>query len=377
MMKIGIVGAGIGGLTTAALLIEQGHDVKVFEQKQDITEIGAGIGIGGNVLEKLGNHDLAKGIRNIGHEIEQMAVLDDKGNTLSNVKLKKKTVNLTVKRQDLVDVIQSYVPSQYLYFGHRVETIESEPLKVTLKFESQSQADEAFDLCIAADGIHSNVRQYILPDSKPIYRGYTVFRGLVDDVNIKEGHVAKEYWATKGRVGIVPLLNHQAYWFISINAKAHDAKYKAFGKPHLQARFNHFPNEVRMILDKQSETDILLHDIYDIQPLKSFVYQRVVLLGDAAHAMTPNMGQGAGQAMEDAIVLANCLAQYDFDEALQRYDKLRVKHTKKVIKRSRNIGKIAQKSNKLLVALRNFVVKIMPNQLASAQTKFLYKTKLK
>jgi 2-polyprenyl-6-methoxyphenol hydroxylase-like FAD-dependent oxidoreductase len=107
------------------------------------------------------------------------------------------------------------------------------------------------------------------------------------------------------------------------------------------------------------------------------VYQRVVLLGDAAHAMTPNMGQGAGQAMEDAIVLANCLAQYDFDEALQRYDKLRVKHTKKVIKRSRNIGKIAQKSNKLLVALRNFVVKIMPNQLASAQTKFLYKTKLK
>lgn len=374
-MKIAIIGAGIGGLTAAALLQEQGHEVEIYERNETVEELGAGIGIGGNVLEKLGNHDLAKGIRNIGQEIEQMAVLDDKGNMLSNVKLKRKTVNLTMKRQDLIDVIQSYVPAQYLYLGHRIVAIESEPLKMTLKFEHQ--ADESFDLCIAADGIHSNIRQSILPNSKPVYRGYTVFRGLVEDVSIKDEHVAKEYWATKGRVGIVPLLNHEAYWFISINAKEHDAKFKAFGKPHLQARFNHFPNEVRAILDKQSETDILLHDIYDLQPLKSFVHQRVVLLGDAAHATTPNMGQGAGQAMEDAIVLANCLSQYDFDEAIQRYDKLRVKHTRKVIKRSRRIGKIAQKSNKLIVSVRNLIVKVLPNQLASAQTKFIYKTKIK
>ena len=80
-----------------------------------------------------------------------------------------------------------------------------------------------------------------------------------------------------------------------------------------------------------------------MKPLKSFVNQRILLLGDAAHATTPNMGQGAGQAMEDAIVLVNCLAEYDI-EKLKRYDKLRVKHTAKVIKRSRKIGKIAQKT---------------------------------
>ncbi|MBV6545670.1 FAD-dependent monooxygenase, partial [Ursidibacter maritimus] len=125
----------------------------------------------------------------------------------------------------------------------------------------------------------------------------------------------------KGRVGIVPLINQRAYWFITVHAKEGDPKYQSFGKPHLQAYFNHFPNEVRNVLERQSETGILLHDIYDLKPLKTFVYGRTILMGDAAHATTPNMGQGASQAMEDAIVLVNCLEKYDFNKAIERYDK--------------------------------------------------------
>ncbi|ATH59445.1 MULTISPECIES: FAD-dependent monooxygenase [Staphylococcus] len=374
-MKIAIVGAGIGGLTAAALLIEQGHDVSVFEKKDAVSELGAGIGIGGNVIDKLNNHDLAKGLKNIGQVVDVMEVLDEKANPLSKIKLKKNTVNLTMSRQSLLDVIQSYVPDSAIFTNHYVTDIENGDLKVTLQFSEQPS--QSFDLCIGADGIHSNTRQAVAPNNKPIYQGYTVFRGLVDEIDLKDGNVAKEYWSSKGRVGIVPLLNNQAYWFISITAKENDTKIHAFAKPHLQARFNHFPNEVRQVLDKQSETDILLHDMYDLNPLKTFVYQRVVLLGDAAHAMTPNMGQGAGQAMEDAIVLANCIQTYDFDMALQRYNKLRVKHTKKVIKRSRKIGKIAQRTNKFVVKVRNKIAQIIPNQLISNQTKFLYKSKEK
>ena len=107
-----------------------------------------------------------------------------------------------------------------------------------------------------------------------------------------------------------------------------------------------------------------------MKPLRTFVYGRTILLGDAAHATTPNMGQGAGQAMEDAIVLVNCLEAYDFDKALERYDKLRVKHTAKVIKRSRKIGKVAQKRNKLIVNVRNSIMKMMPNAYASSQATF-------
>ncbi|MEQ6960961.1 FAD-dependent monooxygenase [Staphylococcus arlettae] len=374
-MKIAIVGAGIGGLTAAALLIEQGHDVSVFEKEDTVSELGAGIGIGGNVIEKLNGHDLAKGLKNIGQVIDVMEVRDEKDKRLSKLKLKKHTVNLTMSRQSLLDVIKSYVPNSAIFTNHNVTGIENGDLKVTLQFSEQTS--QSFDLCIGADGIHSNIRQSLVPNSKPIYQGYTVFRGLVEDIDLKDNHIAKEFWSTKGRVGIVPLINNQAYWFISISAKVHDAKIHAFAKPHLQARFNHFPNEVRQILDKQSETDVLLHDMYDLNPLKSFVYQRVVLLGDAAHAMTPNMGQGAGQAMEDAIVLANCLQSYDFDLALERYDKLRVKHTKKIIKRSRKIGKTAQRTNKFVVKVRNKLAKILPDRLLSNQTKFIYKSKEK
>ncbi|PTH19376.1 FAD-dependent monooxygenase [Staphylococcus auricularis] len=374
-MKIAIVGAGIGGLTAAALLHEQGHEVKVFEKNPQIKAIGAGIGIGNNVLEKLENHDLAKGIKNVGQLVRELEIRDHKDTLLSGIQFKKNTVNLTMKRQDLIEVIQSYVPDDAIYLDHLVTQVDNGDLKVTLHFSAQES--ETFDLCLGADGLHSEVRNQVTKDAKVQYQGYTVFRGMVEDMPFKADQVATEYWGRKGRVGIVPLLNNQAYWFIAINAKERDLTVQSYGKPHLQARFNHYPEQVRAVLDKQSETDILHHDMYDLKPLKTFVYQRTILLGDAAHATTPNMGQGAGQAMEDAIVLSQCLASYDFQQALERYDKLRVKHTAKVIKRSRRIGKIAQMRNGLMVGARNTIAKRIPLFMLNRQVNFLYKSKLK
>lgn len=372
-MKIAIVGGGIGGLTAAALLNEQGHEIHVFEQHAKIEEVGAGIGIGGNVLDKLGNHDMAKGIKNAGQVINEMEFLDDKGHVLNKAVMKKDTVNLTLPRQTLLDIIASYVPKHQIHTDSKIIRLVQNSSKVTLTSENGAEAD--FDLCIGADGIHSVIRQQVDPKATVNYQGYTVFRGMVDDVTLHDPHVAKEYWGPKGRVGIVPLLDNRAYWFISINAKQNDPKFKDFTKPYIQAYFNHYPNEVRRILDQQPETKILHHDIFDLTPLQTFVYGRTLLLGDAAHATTPNLGQGAGQAMEDAIVLANCLNAYDFREALARYDELRVKHTAKVIKRSRKIGRTAQYQNGLMIGLRNFFFTKIPSRFISNQAKFLYKTK--
>lgn len=372
-MKIAIVGGGIGGLTAAALLHENDNEIHVFEQHAKVEEVGAGIGIGGNVLDKLGNHDLAKGIKNAGQVINELEFLDNHGNVLNKALLKKGTVNLTLPRQTLLDIIKSYVPAEAIHTDSKITRIEQNSSKVTLTAENGSQAD--FDLCIGADGLHSIIRQQLDPKSTVNYQGYTVFRGMVEDVRLSDPHTAKEYWGPKGRIGIVPMLNNQAYWFISVNAKQGDPKFNDFTKPYIQAYYNHYPNEVRRIFDQTSETGILHHDIFDLTPLKTFVYGRTLLLGDAAHATTPNLGQGAGQAMEDAIVLANCLKAYDFREALARYDQLRVKHTAKVIKKSRKIGKQAQMSNGLMIGLRNTIMKRLPSKLLSNQVKFIYKTK--
>ncbi|MGV3041839.1 FAD-dependent monooxygenase [Staphylococcus rostri] len=373
-MKIGIVGAGIGGLTLAALLREQQHEVHIFEQQAAIKEVGAGIGIGGNVIDKLGDRDLTKGIKNIGHVLQTTRMLDAQGNVLSEVPFDKNTTNLTVLRQTLVDTIASYVTDDMLHFNHEVTSVEGSETMARLHF--REQASQTFDLVVGADGIHSAVRQAVYPKAKVQYQGYTCFRGVVSDLP-ELGHVADEYWGAKGRFGIVPLLNGGAYWFAAINAKENDLHYKRFNKPYLQAYFNQYPEPVRRVLDQQPETEILHHDIYDMKPLNTFVYQqRVVLLGDAAHATTPNMGQGAGQAMEDAIVLANVIDKYDtLAAALKRYDKLRVKHTAKVIKRSRKIGRIAQKQGRISMSVRNRVALKLPVWLVSRQLKFLYKAK--
>ena len=372
-MKVAVIGAGIGGLTVAALLQEQGHEVKVFERNSHIKEVGAGIGIGDNVLKKLGNHDLAKGIKNAGQNIKALNIYSDKNDLLTSVKLKEETLNVTLSRQSLIDLIHSYVKPNTILTDYEVTRVDAQSEQTTIHFSKH--ASQTFDLCIGADGIHSAVRKALFKDSKVMYQGYTCFRGLVEEADIMNQDTVDEYWGRSGRVGIVPLINNQAYWFITINANEKDSKYVSFEKPHLQAYFNHYPNQVRELLDKQSETGIIKNDLYDLKPLSSFVRHRTVLLGDAAHAMTPNMGQGAGQAMEDAIVLANCIASYDLEKALQRYNKLRVKHTKKVIQRSRKIGNIAQKDKKLIVTLRNSIMKRMPKRLFSGQTKFLYKTK--
>ena len=102
--------------------------------------------------------------------------------------------------------------------------LEQTNSKVTVHFSAQES--EAFDLCIGADGIHSNVREAVGASTKLIYQGYTCFRGIVDDVNLKDEHVANEYWGAKGRVGVVPLLNNQAYWFITVPAKERDPNIK-------------------------------------------------------------------------------------------------------------------------------------------------------
>ncbi|UXR78031.1 MULTISPECIES: FAD-dependent monooxygenase [unclassified Staphylococcus] len=373
-MKIGIVGAGIGGLTLAALLREKKHDVHIFEQQDAIKEVGAGIGIGGNVIEKLGDRDLAKGIKNIGHILKTTRMLDEHGQVISEVPFADGTTNLTILRQTLVETIASYVTDDMLYFNHEVTAVEGTETMARLHFREQDS--QTFDLVVGADGIHSIVRQTIQPKAHVQYQGYTCFRGMVEDVP-ELGQVADEYWGAKGRFGIVPLLDGKAYWFAAINAKENDLQYKRFNKPYLQAYFNQYPDPVRRVLDHQPETGILHHDIYDLKPLNTFVYQaRIVLLGDAAHATTPNMGQGAGQAMEDAIVLANVLDKYEtLAEALKRYDKVRVKHTTKVIKRSRKIGRIAQKQGRLTIRLRNSIARKLPTWAIARQLKFLYKTK--
>ncbi|MGK9044465.1 FAD-dependent monooxygenase [Mammaliicoccus vitulinus] len=375
-MKIAVIGAGIGGLTAAGLLCQTGHDVYVYEKRNNLDQVGAGVGIGSNVLKALKQYKMAYAIEQEGQSLRKIEIKSDLDEFLNALMMNQDdNQNITIHRHVLHEILKTHVPKERILLNHKLTEFKQTPDSVRLYFDNG--VEEQFDLVIAADGIHSVVRTNIYPKSTPKYAGYTCFRGVVNEKLDLEQDTALEYWGHKGRFGIVPLKDNELYWFCTMNAKENDLQFKSFEKPHLQAYFNQFPNEVRKVLDAQEETGILQHDMYDLVPLKSFVSGRVVLLGDAAHATTPNMGQGAGQAIEDAVTLTNLISDRDIESALKRYDKVRTKHTKKVILKSRKIGKSAQTSSTLKIKIRNKMLKKLSSKSLSKKVKFLQKAKLK
>src|SRR5699024_1768365 len=148
-------------------------------------------------------------IKNVGQIVDTVEVLDDKNNVLSKVKMKKNTVNLTMTRQDLMNVIKSYVPDTAIFTNHFVTHIDNGDLKVTLHFSEQPQ--EAFDLCIGAAGLDAKASNTVAISRKIAMQGDTGLRGLGGDIGTQHTHVAKEDWSPKSRGVVVTLINSLAY----------------------------------------------------------------------------------------------------------------------------------------------------------------------
>jgi 2-polyprenyl-6-methoxyphenol hydroxylase-like FAD-dependent oxidoreductase len=168
------------------------------------------------------------------------------------------------------------------------------------------------------------------------------------------------------------------YWFACINsAKARNPYYRAFRLADLQRHFADYHSPIPELLALTTDEQVIWGDILDLKPLKRFHFGRVLLLGDAAHATTPNMGQGAGQAVEDAAVLASCLAQApSIEAAFQAFDHQRRPRTTRIVQQSWQLGKVAQIQQPWLVSLRNAVMRRVPASVNNRQMEFLYKTEI-
>lgn len=176
---------------------------------------------------------------------------------------------------------------------------------------------------------------------------------------------------------MVPLSNGQIYWFACLKAPARDPEIAAYGVKELLAIFKDYHKPVPQIIQSTNDESLIHNDILDIKPIDKFAFQRVVLLGDAAHATTPNLGQGAGQAMEDAFVLAKWIDRSDqIADAFSAYEKERVDRTKKIINMSKQVGTIGQLQNRWVIPLRNALLRIIPASINMKRYEFLYDIKL-
>lgn len=372
------MGGGIGGLCTAIALQKKGFIVKVYESAPKLKPLGAGLGLAANAVKALTDIGIGTELMQAGAVLSSFEIMAESGQLITktnSLEVSKKfgIDNFTIHRADLHQILLSYLQPQTLELNKACKDFEQTAEGVRIFFKDGSE--EKADYLIAADGIHSVVRQKLLPGSTPRYAGYTCWRAVINHVPVNfHKQKATETWGSKGRFGIVPLLNNRIYWFACKNASYQDTRFANFNTKDLLNNFRSYHQPIPQILEMTKDEQLIWNDIIDIKPIKQFAFGKVLLSGDAAHATTPNMGQGACQAIEDAIVLANCMSVYasDIEKAFQVFEKKRISRTTRIVNTSWQVGKMAQVENKWLLSVRNSLLRLIPPSLNEKQLQFLY-----
>jgi 2-polyprenyl-6-methoxyphenol hydroxylase-like FAD-dependent oxidoreductase len=162
-----------------------------------------------------------------------------------------------------------------------------------------------------------------------------------------------------------------------LNAPPNDPAMRRTKRKELKEIFSGFHFPIPQLLDMTGDDQIIWNDIIDLKPIARFAFDRIVLVGDAAHATTPNLGQGACMAIEDAATLANALTLYEPKEAFRRFEKFRIRRTTQIVNQSWNLGRIAQLENPLIMKIRNAAFRLLPESAIHKQLGQLYSVSFK
>ena len=373
-LKFLVNGGGIAGLTAAIALKKLGYEAVVFESAQEIKPVGAGLVLQSNSLKALEYLKIEDQIIEASNPINQLVIVNESGKIIKQQKASSKYRELfggmAIHRHTLHTILQSYLDPNIIHTNKKAVSFTEDDEKVILHFADGSF--EKGDFIISADGINSAIRRQILPESTARYAGYICWRGVIDNFvpKVKE---ATETWGSKGRFGIVPINENRIYWYVTISGSIDDVRLKSFGKKELVEHFSSYHSDVKKVLEQTNNSEIIITPICDLKPLGRFAYNRVLLIGDAAHATTPNLGQGACQAIEDAMVLHKELASTkNVYDAFKSFEQKRIKKTKHIIDTSRKVGAMAQIENIAVGAVRNLIMKLTPEFITELQLKKLY-----
>ncbi|WP_410624678.1 FAD-dependent monooxygenase [Amycolatopsis sp. cmx-8-4] len=347
-MRAVVVGGGIGGLAAAVGLRRVGWDVTVLEKAPEITGVGAGISLWPNAQRCLD----VLGVQAPLQEQRDGGLRDKRGRRITGWDAAAFTRNhglplAAIHRRDLIDALARALPRETIKTGAEVTEVRDDG------FVRYTGGKLHADLVVAADGINSQIRK----GPKPVYSGSTAFRGVAH----RPGTPLSTSWDRGAEIGVLPLAGGDVYWWISYVVRAGERP--ADVKAYLEQHFGDWHDPIPALIDATPAADILHHDLYYLgTPLPTYVRGRIALLGDAAHAMPPFLGQGGCQALEDAVVLAHAASTEDTtDNALRKYDQERRPRSQKVARDSVRAGKIGpQLTNPVATTLRKALLRMTP-----------------
>lgn len=375
-MKISIIGAGIGGLTTAIALKQKGFQVEIFEASKEFKKVGSGINLAINAMQVYKRLGLYQEISSRANYTKSLLITDQKLNTITEVNLVKSENKHDVKafaihRATLHTVLVNSLNGIKIHLDKRLKSLNQINNEVNFDFEDGTSYKT--NVIIGADGIHSIVRKSIFNKSVLRIAKQVCWRGIVKiKIPKKYNNELNELWGKGKRFGFVHINKNEVYWYALTNYKT-DYKTEFFNKK-LENIFSNFNPLVKRIIAKTETKNIIFNEILDLKPISSWHHKNVCLIGDAAHATTPNLGQGACQAIESAYVLGECLSsEKNIQIAFQKLETIRKKNAEKIINTSWKLGKVAQLENKFGIYFRNKIMKLIPQNISEKQSTSIYK----
>jgi salicylate hydroxylase len=342
-LTIGICGGGVGGLAAAIALRQAGHEVEVFEQASSFKRIGADINLTPNVVRALKGLGVVPALEETAarptHRISRMW---DTGAETSRLEMADTAERqygapqLTIHRADLLNALRGQLPEETIRLGHRITTIDREDGKITLGFADGGT--RTVEVLIGADGIHSPARTALFGPEHPQFTGLVSYRSVVDRslLSVPNLDAFTKWWGPTPDLQIVTFpLNRGRETFVFATTAQPDWRHESWTMPGDIAELRHayaaFHPEARALLD--ACTEVMKSALYIREPLPQWSTGTATLLGDACHPMVPFMAQGAGMAIEDAVVLGRALdgvRSADAAEALRTYEHTRKDRTARV-----------------------------------------------
>ncbi|MEW9532153.1 FAD-dependent monooxygenase [Microbispora sp. NPDC049125] len=347
MARAVVIGAGIGGLTAGVALEAKGWEVTVLEQAASVEPVGAGLAVAPNALKALDVIGAGDDVRKLSAIQGDAGIRRASGRWLSRTSAEAATARygdptVLLLRSTLVDILAGRLSPGALRVNTRAEAADPGTGRVTT-----AEGTLEGDLVVAADGIRSAVRKALFPGHPdPVYAGVTSWRLVAPAPGPLS---ASETWGPGLVFGVMPLAGGQVYCYATATVPAGERA--ASEKDELIRLFGGWHEPIPALLASADPAAVLRHDINCLdEPLPAFHQGRIALLGDAAHAMTPNLGQGACQAIEDAVVLAEVAGT---PGGLAAYSAARTARTRPIVRRSRAIGRLTRWRNPVAVAARD------------------------